>query len=95
MPRFRYVAMDPKGSETEGVLDAENQTQAVNMIRAKGFFPTRVTELDAGKAVARAEVQGGGKKGLNMEIRLPSFLGGRCKPKQLLRGLKILLKQEK
>lgn len=48
MPRFRYVAMDAKGTETEGVLDAENQSQAISMIRSRGFFPTRVTDLSGG-----------------------------------------------
>lgn len=115
MPRYRYVAMDSKGSETDGVLDAENQSQAIAMIRSKGFFPTRVVPVDGAKG------GGGGKRarkgveakgGLGMEIRLPGFLRGRVKAKQLmtftrqlatlieaglplLRGLRILLKQEK
>ncbi|MFC1497007.1 type II secretion system F family protein [Verrucomicrobiota bacterium] len=112
MPRYKYIAMDSQGGESEGVLDAENQTQAVSMIRTKGFFPTRVSEIGGGaqtKEVAAAKVAG---KGLRMEIRLPSFLGSRVKAKQLaiftrqlatlidagmplLRGLRILLKQEK
>lgn len=107
--------MDSKGSETDGVLDAENQSQAIAMIRSKGFFPTRVVPVDGAKG------GGGGKRarkgveakgGLGMEIRLPGFLRGRVKAKQLmtftrqlatlieaglplLRGLRILLKQEK
>lgn len=116
MPRFKYIAMDAKGAETEGVLDAENQNQAVSMIRTKGFFPTRVVELGGGgaekkKAAApgaktQAQVKGPGK-GLNINL-----FGGGVKPKQLmvltrqlatlvaagmplLRGLRILLKQEK
>ena len=117
MPRFKYVAMDAKGTETEGVLDAENQAQAVSAIRTKGFFPTRVVELGASGEKKKASVQASvnaqapgkiGKKGLNINL----FGGGKIKPKQLmvftrqlatlvgaglplLRGLKILLKQEK
>lgn len=118
MPRFKYIAMDAKGSETEGVLDAENQSQAVSMIRTKGFFPTRVVELGSGgeekkkaapqqgtvRAQTKAKADG---KGLNLKL-----FGGKVKPKQLmvftrqlatlvgagmplLRGLRILLKQEK
>jgi len=28
MPKFRYVAMDAKGKESEGVLDAASQAEA-------------------------------------------------------------------
>ncbi|NQT94212.1 MAG: type II secretion system F family protein, partial [Lentisphaerae bacterium] len=113
MPRFRYVAMDSKGGETEGVLDAENQSQALAAIRSKGFFPTRVVEMGGGGAAAvRSSAAAQKSSGLSMEIKLPGFLRGRVKPKQLmvitrqlatlidagvplLRGLRILLKQEK
>ena len=113
MPRFRYVAMDSKGGETEGVLDAENQSQALAAIRSKGFFPTRVTEMGGGGGAAVARSMAAPRaSGFNMELKLPGFLRGRVKPKQLmvitrqlatlidagvplLRGLRILLKQEK
>lgn len=110
MARFRYVAMDSKGGEIQGVLDAENQSQALSMIRSKGLFPTKISELgaDGRAAPVRAQVQG---RALQREIRLPSFLRGRVKAKvlmvftrqlatlvdaglPLLRGLRILLKQE-
>jgi type IV pilus assembly protein PilC len=119
MPRFKYIAMDARGSETDGVLDAENQSDAIAAIRAKGLFPTKVSALGTGggggaargPVVARAAAAPKGK-GLSMEIRLPTFLRGRVKAKQLmvftrqlatlidaglplLRGLRILLKQEK
>jgi len=119
MPRFNYVAMDSDGTEKQGVVDAESQTQAISMIRSRGFFPTKV--VDVGGSVAAGARGGGVRAGvapragggaLSMEIRLPSFLRGRVKPKHLmvftrqlatlvdaglplLRGLRILLKQEK
>ena len=115
MPKFKYVAMDSKGTETEGVVDADNQSQAISKIRSRGMFPTRVTELGAGggkspaAGATRGAVQG---KGLSMEIKMPKLFGQRVKAKQLmtftrqlatlveaglplLRGLRILLKQEK
>ena len=114
MPKFRYVAMDSKGSETEGVLDAESQSQAISMIRSQGFFPTKVQELGAGqkgKPVAAVARRGGGS-GMRKEVTLGGLLVSRVRPKQLmvftrqlatlvdaglplLRGLRILLKQEK
>ena len=119
MPRFSYVAMDSDGTEKQGVVDAESQTQAISMIRSRGFFPTKVVDVagaagpgQRGGAVVRAGVAPRGGGALNMEIRLPSFLRGRVKAKYLmvftrqlatlvdaglplLRGLRILLKQEK
>lgn len=113
MPRFKFAAMDSKGAETEGVLDASNQSEAVSMIRAKGLFPTRISELDS--AAQRRSRQGATQKagaGLKKDLKLPSFMGGRVKTKHLmvftrqlatlveaglplLRGLRILLQQEK
>jgi len=105
--------MDAQGQETEGVLDADSQSAALSAIRAKGFYPTRVTAVggDAPAAVAAAKTPAAGS-GLSMEIKLPAFLRGRVKAKQLmvftrqlatlvdagvplLKGMRILLKQEK
>ncbi|MBN1558171.1 MAG: type II secretion system F family protein, partial [Lentisphaerae bacterium] len=113
MARYKYVAMDSAGSETQGVLDAENESQAVSILRANGLFPTRVTEMQGGGGKrARSGAGGaGGTKGLQREIKMPRLFAARVKPKQLmiftrqlatlvdaglplLRGLRILLKQE-
>jgi type IV pilus assembly protein PilC len=102
--------MDSKGAETEGVLDADSQSQALAAIRQKGLYPTRVIAVSATAAV-QAKVTAK-EKGIKREMKLPAFLRGRVKPKQLmvltrqlatlvdagvplLRGLRILLKQEK
>ena len=44
MPKFDYVAMDSKGKEVAGVLDAENQATAHGRIREMGYFPTSIVE---------------------------------------------------
>jgi type IV pilus assembly protein PilC len=113
MPKFRYTAMDARGTETQGIVDAANQSQALAAIRSKNYFPTKVVEMDRENARVTASVKG--KKadaGLHREIKLPDFLKGRIKAKSLtaftrqlatlqdaglplLRGLRILLKQEK
>ena len=114
MPRFRYVAMDGGGAETEGVVDADSQAQAVNAIRGQGLFPTRVSEVGGGASAKKAK--GASSKATRSGGKKISFLGGlfkpRVKPKRLmvftrqlatlidaglplLRGLRILLKQEK
>lgn len=88
MPKFNYVALDARGRESQGEIDAESQTAALTKIREKGLFPTSVTEASAkGKKPAartKAGAKGGGGGGaLKMEIRLPAFLN-RVKPKQLM-----------
>lgn len=113
MPRFKYSAMDAKGTETEGVLDAESQSQAISMIRSKGFFPTSVTALTAEKK--EAEVGRGARvaaRTVTGPRKARRVFGSRVKARQLavftrqlatlvdaglplLRGLRILLKQEK
>lgn len=45
--KFKYTAMDSTGRETEGVVEAEDQSDAIRQIRIKGYFPTRVIETDA------------------------------------------------
>jgi type IV pilus assembly protein PilC len=111
MAKFRYVAMDARGGESTGTIEAENQSQAIAAIRARGLFPTKVTQAGAAAAGPAAK-SGGGGKGLSMELKMPKFFTPRVKPKQLmvftrqlatlvdagmplLRGLRILLKQEK
>jgi type IV pilus assembly protein PilC len=95
MPKFRYVAMDSKGREAEGVLDAENEARAVAAIKEKGLFPTSIVDMRAGRANTKAPGGAGGKAaaskgkgGLQAEIKLPSFLGkmfeGKIKVKLLM-----------
>jgi len=51
MPKFSYVALDPRGKEVTGVLESESTTAAVSRIREMGYFPTNVAEAE--KAAAR------------------------------------------
>jgi type IV pilus assembly protein PilC len=115
MAKYRYVALDAKGKETEGEIEADNQSAAVAKIREKGLFPTSVEDTATAKPrkvkkAAKAAPAAGGDM-LKMELRLPAFLS-RVKPKvlmvftrqlatlvnaglPLLRGLRVLYKQEK
>ena len=42
MPLFRYIALDAKGNEITDTIEALNQKEAINSIRNKGLFPTKV-----------------------------------------------------
>ncbi|MBP7830668.1 MAG: type II secretion system F family protein [Kiritimatiellae bacterium] len=109
MAKFSYTALDAKGRETQGEIEADNQTAAISKIREKGMFPTAVTDAAAKPAKKKAVKASGGL--MKMELRMPAFLS-RVKTKQLmvwtrqlatlvnaglplLRGLRVLAKQEK
>ena len=84
MARFKFTALDAKGKEVHGEIDADSQSMAVARIREKQYFPTKVEELAAGGGAAAPAKKGGAKKGaMQMEIKMPKFLQGGVKAKQL------------
>ena len=54
MPKFNYIALDSRGQESTGVIDAPSSNDAVGQLRQAGYFPTSVIEEGKGKAVAKA-----------------------------------------
>jgi type IV pilus assembly protein PilC len=93
MPKFSYVAMDPRGQETKGTLDVGSQNEAIGRIKEMGLFPTKIVSLDKarekektdkkGPAAAPGQAQARKKgKGLNFEIKIPG-LSGKVKSKVL------------
>jgi type IV pilus assembly protein PilC len=44
MPRFNYVALDARGQEATGLLDAPSSNAAITQLRQAGYFPTSVIE---------------------------------------------------
>ena len=84
MARYKFTALDAKGKEVHGEIDADSQSMAVARIREKQYFPTKVEELAAGGGAAAPAKKGGAKKGaMQMELKLPKFLQGGVKAKQL------------
>jgi type IV pilus assembly protein PilC len=53
MPRFSYVALDSRGQESTGLVEAASTNEAIGQLRQAGFFPTNVYE----------EGKGGGRDG--------------------------------
>ncbi len=112
MPKFRYVAMDGSGTESDGTIEADSQAKAVAAIRQSGLFPTRVSEVGGGGARSKAASKKSNALSSKVGGGNSSFFTPRVKPKKLmgftrqlatlieaglplLRGLRILLKQEK
>ena len=83
MARFKFTALDSKGKEVHGEIEADNQSAAVARIREKQYFPTKVEELAGGAAAPAARKGAAAKGGLSMEIKMPKFLQGGVKAKQL------------
>src|SRR5256885_5260727 len=59
MPRFTYVALDSRGQQSTGLVEAASTNEAIAQLRQGGFFPTNVNEEGKGagrdgKAAKRA-----------------------------------------
>lgn len=95
MATFQYIAMDAQGREQKGTVDAADRAQAIAAVRAAGLFPSAIGEVKsaapsaAGKKPAVKKPAATAKKGsalnkdIKINIKLPSFLQGRVKPKDL------------
>ena len=93
MATFQYIAMDAQGKEQRGTVDAADRAQAIAAVRAAGLFPSAIGEVKGGggaaaakKPAAKKQAAAPAKKGakdIKINIKLPSFLGGRVKPKDL------------
>jgi len=55
MPKFNYVALDARGQESVGVLEAANTNDAISQLRQAGYFPTSVLEEGKGGPVKAAK----------------------------------------
>lgn len=111
MPKFNYVALDSQGKETTGIIDGEDTNTAVSRIKEKGYFPTSVTEVGDKKKGGRKVSGTAAKPGLrkmNFNITLGSGVKSKVLTAftrqlatlidaglPLLRGLRVLEKQEK
>jgi type IV pilus assembly protein PilC len=116
MPRYTYVALDSRGQESTGLVEAPSTNEAIGQLRQAGYFPTNVRE--EGKAVGAdgktarraAKTQPAERSSRTKKIVL--FQRKSVKPKTLmiftrqlatlidaglplLRGLNVLLKQER
>ena len=60
MPQFNYVAMDAKGKEQKGKIQAANEEAVMAALRAKGMFPTSI-KLEVGKEAAKKMSSKGSK----------------------------------
>ena len=83
MANFQYSALDPKGEKTTGTLSAATEAEAIQQLRAKGLYPTQISE--EGKANAKGK--GAPAKAKGKATAKPAgkgHVGGSIKPKSLM-----------
>src|SRR5438477_7887123 len=57
MPRFQYVALDARGQESTGSMEAKSANEAIGHLRQAGYFPTGVYEEGKGPASRDGKVK--------------------------------------
>lgn len=86
MPNFSYTAFDARGEQTNGVVAANTDAEAIQMLRAQGLYPTEVVE--EGKVAAKApagKTAAKGKPAAVAKTKGPKGkAGGSVKPKVLM-----------
>ncbi|MEY4569686.1 MAG: hypothetical protein RLZZ398_1125 [Verrucomicrobiota bacterium] len=83
MANFQYSALDPKGEQTTGVLSAASEAEAIQQLRAKGLYPTQISE--EGKTTGKGKgtpVKTKGKTAAKPAAK--GRVGGSIKPKSLM-----------
>src|SRR3954468_12811646 len=50
VPRFTYIALDGRGQESTGLVEASTTNEAIGELRRAGYFPTHVYEEGSGAA---------------------------------------------
>jgi type IV pilus assembly protein PilC len=55
MAKYEYIALDARGQESRGVIEASTSNDAVGQLRQAGYFPTSVTEEGKGTPVKQSK----------------------------------------
>ena len=42
MPQYTYTALDCKGEQTDGTIEAASESEAITQLRQQGFYPTKL-----------------------------------------------------
>lgn len=84
MANFQYIALDAKGEQTTGSVQANSEAEAITQLRSNGLYPTQVVE--EGKGALNAGAKGKSKKSnaAKGKSRVRKTRGGKIKPKVLM-----------
>jgi type IV pilus assembly protein PilC len=88
MPRYTYVALDSRGQESKGLVDASSSSEAIGQLRQAGYFPTNISEeraaLDADKRPERHAAKAPQAKRIPRSKNIVLFQRKSIKPKTLM-----------
>ena len=62
MAKFQYNAMDGRGKETKGTIEASSEKDAGEKLKEQGLFPTSLSEVSGGGGRAKAKAKKKKKK---------------------------------
>jgi len=85
MAYFQYIALDAKGEQKTGSIEAGNEADAISKIRELGLYPTQVVEQGKGTlnaASKRGKVSS--SKTAKGKTKVKKVSGGKVKPKLMM-----------
>ena len=77
MPRYTYVALDSRGQESTGLVDASSPNEAIGQLRQAGYFPTNVVEQGAATAASAKRKTRAAKSKPSAPARVDARAGGK------------------
>jgi type IV pilus assembly protein PilC len=100
MPKFNYTAVDARGKQANGFIEANDQNDAIAQIRQLGFYPQRLDEAretaDAGAEKKPKAKKGGAKVKMGILTTFTRQLATLIDAGlPLMRSLNTLAKQER
>jgi len=88
MPRYTYVALDSRGQESKGSVDAPSTNEAIGQLRQAGYFPTNISEektaLGVDKKAAPRTARTPDAKRVSRSKNIVLFQRKTIKPKTLM-----------
>lgn len=87
MANFQYTALDAKGEQTTGAVQASTDAEAIQILRGQGLYPTQVIEEGKGKLATpkgKSASKAKAKPAAAAKGKAAGKTGGRIKPKILM-----------
>lgn len=102
MPVFQYSALDAKGNESKGQIEALSSKEAISKIRNKGLFPTKVRAQNAARKAKVKQAAAPKRRGAGGRVKIKTVTQFARQMSTLqdaglaiLRSLRILEEQQK
>jgi len=84
MANFQYIALDGKGEQTTGTVQAGSEAEAAQQLRGQGLYPTQLVEEGKGSLSASTTSNKGKAKSKGKSHAKKGKTGGSIKPKVLM-----------